>query len=204
MKDKHKYILVGLLSFFVLGVLYLILSFFNMGSVKITSNPTNAEVYGIKNAQCVSPCSLRLSVGKQRIWVTKDGYELATKDVEVKRFKKTTVDFKLEKAEIYEGPEEDSQEVKEPEINDLPYQATNFRVDWSETEEKYLIIPNIDMTQDEELTMREKMASQWTKYVQYANEALAWIKTQGVTPTQENIEWWAQEYWPDGASIEIK
>lgn len=200
MKDKYKIILIAIISALVMAGIYGIWILASYATITITSDPSNATVYSLKN-KCITPCKLKLPVGDQRLWATKDDYQLVTEYVKIRRFKQNKANLKLEKIILYQGPEKIDETVKNPDIANLPYVSDNFRVDWDTQEEKYLIVPVIPDQPEQSFT--QQLNDNWQTYELNALAALNWLKKSGVAPTKQNIKFWREEWWPNGKNITL-
>jgi hypothetical protein len=167
--------------------------------LKITSEPSRIEIYiGNKREKYQTPVTIPMAPGKYTIWGAKTGYETAQQQVAVKRGQTNNLHIQLKKA--IEPPEgAPLNPPTQPKIKNLPFETDHFRVDWDENNQKYLLVPNIPFTAFEAPQVQIK--NNWNLYEKYAKEALEWLKKQGVTPTKNNIEWWAEEWWPEGKTI---
>jgi hypothetical protein len=169
-------------------------------SLAITANPEKIEVYVGVDKVVTTPSKTRVKPGKYDVWALETGYNAFITTIEVKKHRVNKLAIVLTKAD--EPPEGASPSpAPTPAIQNLPYSSDHFRIDWDNSLSKYIVVPRITLYFDQ--SPQEQIQKQWSTYQQYAAEALAWMKKQGITPTDKNIEWWGQEWWPTGASIKI-
>ena len=195
--------IIKLFTATIVIILVLLFSYLlmNKGTVVITSDPI-ASVY-INNINYSTPLTIKLSPGKHSIWILKEQYEPYEKQIIVKSLKKTIVRAMLIKNENEPAEGAPTGTLDESQISSLPYSNDRFSVSWNSSRRVYTITPNIIITNSESLAPQEQMAKQWGLYTQYGQEALVWMKSQGVTPTDKNIEWWGSEWWPIGKSMSL-
>lgn len=87
----------------------------------------------------------------------------------------------------------------------VPHEAAHFRILWvAEDAGKYEIVPKIPFGGPRDQPPQYYLKKYWAQYVRYGREALDWMRTKGVKPTDENITWWAEEWWPKGAKIPLE
>lgn len=84
---------------------------------------------------------------------------------------------------------------------DYSTEQEHFRILYNYSKESYEIVPLINF--GPESSPQDHLASQWTTYQAYANEAIVYLKGQGADTEKLPIIWWAQEWWPDGRSIKL-
>lgn len=92
-----------------------------------------------------------------------------------------------------------SRKVTVKPMKDVSFENDHFRLEYNEQNQTFLIVPKISLTGQD--APQNQVAAQWDAYKQYAKEALAYIRSQGVNPNKIKIEWWAREWWPKGQAI---
>ena len=192
---KFKIIILALI---ILVLVYFVYSYFLLIKIEITSSPDNIEVY-IDNKDYVTPMHIKIRSGKYNIWGVKEGYEIYNQKIEFNR-KEKNLNIVLSLSNEKE-PKEGApiKELPTPQISDLPVETDHFIVRWDSAYLKYLIVPNIPFNKFN--APQYFFETYWVDYEKYAKEALLWIKNKGVTPSQANIMFWGQEWWPAGKTI---
>lgn len=202
MDPRFKKIVIIIAAIAIIVVVFLIIYFNRRLNVTVTSNPKEAQII-INNDLKISPAQYKLKPGTYTIWGAKDGYNEFKQNFKISK-NNQEIQINLTPESQTDIPKEGAptSAIPENKIKDLPFSNDHFKVSWDSAYGKYLIIPNIPFTFDQ--NPKDQIKNNWNQYVQYGQEALAWIRQQGVMPTNDNIEWWQQEFWPDGASIPIK
>lgn len=205
--DKKKLYLAIFSIVITIGIFWFINSISKV-SFEVNTNPTNALFY-INDIEYKTPIKIKITAGTYRVWVIKDGYQTYEKDVVLEKYKKNKLDIKLFKDEVdepVEGAPVDYKEITLDSLNNLPKESENFIITWKNAERKILITPNIEMSVKDVPT--EVIAGNWDKYNQMGKEALGWLEDNGLGAVvrEKNgigIEWWAEEYWPEGKKISL-
>ena len=81
----------------------------------------------------------------------------------------------------------------------LPQETNHYRITYVSSQNKLLIVPLVDIDGDKNPI--DEFARVWSQYEEYANEAVVWMKSQGVNPKDFTIKWWGEEFWPVGKQI---
>ena len=182
----------------IVGGIYLLISSLGGGMLDITSEPKNIDVY-INNKQYISPTRISLKAGTYLVWGSKEGYEVYKQRYTVKSLGRNTLFIKLTPLVTAGPPEGAPLEEITPKVQNLPHVTDHYRIEWRADLNKYFIIPEIPFNGD--ANPFDELSRSWPQYETYGKEALAWLKSQGVTPTKDNIEWWGQEWWPAEKSL---
>jgi hypothetical protein len=172
---------IALLIFIVLfgGTVYLTNKFV-YGKVTVSSPQKDSYIiYQYDIFEHPTPYTYRLKPGRRKFELFANGY--LNKEVEL-----TVYPFYNKKYTITLA-------------RDLSYRNNNFNIEYDYNKEAYLIAPNV--TVPPRGAISEALVTEWGSYNRYAQEALAYIKSQGVDPHSIKIEWWSHEYWPQGKSI---
>jgi hypothetical protein len=81
----------------------------------------------------------------------------------------------------------------------LPQETDHYRIEYDSYYDVLLITPKVSI--DGQANPQEEFARVWAEYEQYALEAIAWLKEQQAVLSNFEIEFWGQDFWPDGARI---
>lgn len=81
----------------------------------------------------------------------------------------------------------------------LPQETDHYRITYINSKNEILIVPLVDIEGDKNPI--DEFARVWPQYEEYANEAILWMKDQGVNPKDLIIRWWGEDFWPDGKQI---
>lgn len=166
-------------------------------ALTLTSDPSQVDVF-INNQTYHTPTTIKIKPGQYTIWAAKTGYLVYQKDFAVKSFTSNSLKITLQvdpDANVQTGGDVGQ---PAPKIQ-LPNSTDHFKVDYGPNGgATYLITPNIPFTAND--TPENQISDNWQLYVQYGKEALSWLRSQGVSPTSQNIVWWGQEWWPSGAT----
>lgn len=202
--EKKVKIWIWVAIIFVIIVLILIVLQYLLVRYKttltITSSPDNITVV-VNNQGYQTPITIKaIKPGSTRVEAYQDGYDFQVRYVNVKIAQDNQINIKLEKISDA-GPVEGAPLDSEPtaQITNLPYKTDHFQIEWDSAYSKYLIVPSIPFVADQ--SPEDRLAKNWSQYEKYGKEAISWLKSQSVTPTNDNIEWWNQEFWPEGKSI---
>lgn len=204
MFEGYKKILIIGFIFIVLLIVFLTI----MGWIKtahtvlkIESVPAKIGIV-INNQEYETPLNTQIKPGTYTIWGFLEGYKTYKKEFKVQSGIENYLKIEMQ-VETEALPPEGAPTSPEPtpQITNLPYQTDHFKVDWDSAYNKYRITPDIPFTAAD--SPQNQFKENWNQYEQYGKEALTWIKTQGVQPTEENIEWWGQEWWPEGANLNL-
>ncbi len=183
----------------VVGGLYLLISSLGGGTLNITSEPKNINVY-INNKKYASPARISLKAGTYLVWGSQEGYEVYKQRVAVKSLGKNNLVIKLTPL-VTAGPPggEPLLGSESPKIQNLPHKTAHYSIQWRADLNKYFIVPEIPF--DGDANPYDELSRSWPQYDAYGKEALEWLRSQGVTPTNDNIGWWAEEWWPAGKTM---
>lgn len=163
------------------GTVYLI-STFVKGSVTFTSSQAGvtSDMSG-EDQTYVLPHTYTLKPGKYTFAFNLEDNIETDKTITIYPFRSQAVDVKI-----------------------LPYlflQTSQFFVNTDPVNRGYTIAPVVNFNNNQ--TMAQNIASQWSTYVANAQAALKWIRSQGVDPTAVKIEWSSKDFWPKGKTITI-
>lgn len=198
---KTKKILITAAVIIILIIAFEIFFQTRKTTVNITSDPVNIEV-DIGQSIYQTPTTIKIKPGKYRVWGLKEKYLTYDKFNKFYYGKENNLYIKLEvdpEPEPTEGAPPPGYVEKKPQIKNLPYENNHFRILWDIAYNKYIIVPKIPFGPEDAPV--ETMRNNWNQYQQYSKEALDWMKNQGVTPSKDNIIWWMQDFWPEGAAI---
>lgn len=81
----------------------------------------------------------------------------------------------------------------------LPQETDHYRITYVNSKNEILIVPLVDIEGDKNPI--DEFARVWPQYEEYANEAILWMKDQGVNPKDLIIRWWGEDFWPAGKQI---
>jgi len=84
-------------------------------------------------------------------------------------------------------------------IQKLPQETDHYRIEFDDARNILLIVPKITIDGDANPT--EELARQWPTYEQYANEAVEWMRQQKFEFQSFEIEFWMEDFWPEGKRI---
>lgn len=84
-------------------------------------------------------------------------------------------------------------------ISKLPQETDHYRITYINSKNELLIVPLVDIDGDKNPI--DEFARIWPQYEEYANEAVSWMKNQGVNPKDLSIRWWGEDFWPAGKQI---
>lgn len=126
-----------------------------------------------------APHTYTLKPGNWVFTVTANGYLDRTIQTKVYPFWHRTVTVALDK--------------------DLSFENAFFRIEYHYETQSYFIVPIIPITVED--STQNQLASQWNVYQDHAQQALQYIRKQGIDPHSLRIDWWLQDYWPKGKKI---
>ena len=197
-----KIVFTGILLFLIFILIAYLIDFYlkRKTQLSITSEPDKITVV-VNNKGYQTPAIIKgVKPGSTRIEAYTDGYQFQVRYIDIKKGKLNQLQILLEK-DTESQPTEGAPTEPEPtpQIKNLPYITDHFRISWDSAYNKYLIVPSIPFIPDQ--SPEDRLAQNWQQYESRGIEAIAWLKKQGVKPTKDNIDWWMQEFWPEGKSI---
>ncbi|MEI6039930.1 MAG: hypothetical protein WCP93_01105 [Candidatus Berkelbacteria bacterium] len=111
--------------------------------------------------------------------------------------------FIVVKNNIKQAQNSPSKPVTLTQLDQFPVENDNFRITYNNQNNTLTIVPKIpfDTTDSPEYFL----STYWKDYTNHGKEALSWLNTHNVNQqfrTNYGIEinWWAQEWWPNGVT----
>jgi len=84
-------------------------------------------------------------------------------------------------------------------VGKLPHKTDHYRVEFDDYYNQVLVVPLVEIDGDKNPV--EEMERVWSVYEQYANEAVAWMKAEGVDFASFELKFWNEDFWPQGKAI---
>lgn len=88
-------------------------------------------------------------------------------------------------------------------ITRLPYETKTVRITWDSYYQKVVIVPKVEINTGRYATRtpQEELAAVWPKYERACTEAVTWLKKQGFSSKNYDLEFWMEDFWPVGKKI---
>lgn len=198
-QSKLKIIIIVTATIVVLVIIFLTIYNNRKLNIVVTSGPVESNII-INNDLKTSPAHYQLKPGTYTIWATKTGYQEFKQDYKItKNNQQINIELSIENQTDIPNEGVAVSPNPQPQISNLPFVNDRLTVSWDNKLSKYLIVPNIPFTNTE--SPENQIKNNWSQYEQHAQEALRWIKEQGVQPSNQNIEFWGKEWWPQDKTI---
>ncbi len=194
LNQATKYILIGLGVLLIVFAGYFVYSKLILGSgnISITTIPSGAKIV-IDGKSYTSPVKIpKLNSGRHKIVTTKPGFKERFDSIKVSKDKTVEVNLrlytsKISPATLKESVIEDQKTLTDFEklIQYLPYSNLHLKIE-------YLVVarePSIKITLYARLNRPDQIESYKQQLTDYGQEALDWIKSNGVNTEKLNIIW---------------
>lgn len=84
-------------------------------------------------------------------------------------------------------------------VTKLPHETDHYRVEFDDYYNQLVIVPKVDI--DSDANPQAELERVWPTYEQYANEAVAWLKSENFDLKSFDVNFWQQDFWPTGKQI---
>lgn len=166
---NYMLLLIGTVLLLVIALLFLMLT--NKGSVEIITQPPGATIFVDGKERGSSPLTMGgLKPGKHTLLAKKDLYTETSTEVNIKRWKKEKVSISLKLSALEKLPYRDSHyyiKYEQGADGTITYKVTTFAI----------------------LNRPSQYPDFLKKTAEYKKEAQEWLKSIGINPDKEKVEY---------------